>query len=179
MRFPIALLMLCGLTHFASAEPTLEIRSDLDGDGTAEVFALVGDEDGDADLLITTPKGQILAPDIAWKGGMFGQEPDLSLAPNGSLRLTSRNDSIGRNRWELILTIAYRKDAYRVAGFTYSWRDTLDLDAYGICDVNLLNGRGFLTVGNADPKPVRTPLRAPTVTDWDNAAIWDGVCEHG
>ena len=89
MRFPIALLMLCGLTHFASAEPALEVRTDLDGDGTPEVFALVGDEDGDADLLITTPKGQILAPDIAWKGGMSGQEPDLSIAVAGQIACAS------------------------------------------------------------------------------------------
>lgn len=82
--------------------------------------------------------------DIVWgSSAMFGQEPSVTTAQNGSVILTSQNSAIGRNRWEQKLTIAYRNDKLVVAGFTYSYYDTLDPNAYGECDLNLLSGKGF------------------------------------
>lgn len=140
------------------------VASDLNGDGRAERFSLV-DNDGSVDLVIeNTGGGVVVAERIAWRGGV-GQQPDLALAPNGSVLLTSRNAAIGRDRWHLTLTIAWRKGAYRVAGVTYGWVDTLDLEAWGNCDLNLLTGRGELE-DRRGKSAVRTGLQAVPVTDW-------------
>lgn len=89
-------------------------------------------------------------PDMVWgSSAMFGQEPSVTTASNGSAIVTSQNSAIGRNRWEQKLTIAYRNDQLVLAGFTYSYYDTLDPNAYGGCDLNLLTGKGF-----KDKKPI-------------------------
>ena len=49
---------------------------------------------------------------------------------------------MGRNRFARTLTVSFRKGAYVVTGFTYSYRDTLDPEAGGSCDYNLITGRG-------------------------------------
>jgi len=168
MTSPIRLaaaITLLALPAFAQQYgPT--VASDLDGDGVAEQFRLTDyQDDGIVDLEITSTHGKIIARDIAWRGGI-GQQPTIQLAPNGSVQVLSMNDSIGRNRWTQTLTIAYRRDAYRVAGFTYDWYDTLDLEDYGICDLNLLTGTGNLTKADKPMQLVRTSQKAVPVTEW-------------
>ena len=163
----LVLLLLCASP--AAAEPLgVPVRSDLNSDGRAEIFTLLDTGDGTADLQIENTgwgNGVIYAEDIAWVGGI-GQRPELDLAPNGSVQLISMNESIGRDRWELTLTIAYRADAYRVAGFTYRWRDTIENDNNGVCDLNLLTGRGLLSHNGGPERPIRTALPALPITAW-------------
>lgn len=165
---------------FVGASATAEqvgpsVRSDLNGDGQAEVFALFAGAEGTVDLQITgTGSRPIYVPQIAWRGGI-GQQPDLTLAANGSVRLTSRNDAIGRNRWSQTLTLAFRSGAYRVAGFTYSWYDTLNLADTGVCDLNLLTRRGVLEV-NESRREVRTKLSAVPVTNWSESTPIPAAC---
>lgn len=84
-------------------------------------------------------------PDMVWGSSvMFGQEPWVEALENGSISLGSQNFSIGRNRWEQKLTIAFRGLQFVVAGFSYSHYDTLDPDANGSCDLNLLTGKGIV-----------------------------------
>ena len=73
--------------------------------------------------------------------GLVGQDPTISALPNGSIAVHSENSSIGRDRWEQTLTIAYRDAAFVVAGFTYSYRDTLEPKDAGACDYNVLSSR--------------------------------------
>lgn len=73
---------------------------------------------------------------------MVGQEPEVKALPNGSIQVVTRNDSIGRDRWQQTLTLAYRNTDFVVAGFTYSYYDTLDPNANGDCDLNVLTGKG-------------------------------------
>ena len=80
---------------------------------------------------------------------MAGRATSIEALPNGSILITSHNDSIGRDRWEQKLTIAYRNFDFVVAGYTYSSYDTLDLDNTINCDFNVLTGKGKL-----DDKPV-------------------------
>ena len=174
------LLARCLLLAVLAAGPAMaqSVVSDLNGDGRAETFTLTGMDDGRADLTIDGGSSRIVARDIAWAGGI-GQKPELSLAPNGSVRLTSMNEAIGRNRWRLTLTIAYREGAYRVAGYTYSWYDTLNLPDRGTCDLNLLTGRGVLTLAERPERAVRTDLRARPVTDWTDDAPRPAACRDG
>ena len=109
----------------------------------------------------------VVYENLGWAGIAAGTLPRLELAPNGSLRLITENSAIGRNRWEQVLTIAHRDGAYRVAGYTHAFYDTLDLDSGGFCDVNLLTGRGLLQIGKGEERAVREwAMRAPPLADW-------------
>lgn len=159
--FALSLAFMC-LALTATAQT---VTSDLNGDGLAERFTLIA-HDGQADLRIeTTGHEPIIAHRIAWSGGI-GQKPTLALAPNGSVLLTSMNEAIGRNRWHLTLTIAFRQNGYRVVGYTYDWHDTLNLEDSGLCDLNLLTGKGTLRKGEGGSMPIHTNMRAILVSDF-------------
>ena len=160
------------LANAATAQDVLGVvKSDLDDSGGVEVFTLLDTGTGTADLQIDdTAMGTIFAADIAWVGGP-GQVPEIALADNGSVQVTSMNEAVGRDRWTLTLTIAYRDDSYRVAGYTYIWRDTLDLANNGVCDVNLLTGRGEVSVDGGAKQQFSQSLPAMPVGDWTEMTI--------
>ncbi len=161
----LAAFVLCA-APVAAEQIGPSVASDLDGDGVKERFTLVdAEEDYIADLVIEGPAGRIVAKDVAWRGGP-GQTPGLALAPNGSLRVMSLNEAIGRNRWFLTLTVAYRRGAYRVAGYTYEWYDTLAPSDNGVCDLNLLTGGGNLSKDGGPEVAVTTDVAALPVTEW-------------
>ena len=100
--------------------------------------------------------------DMVWGSSvMFGQEPWVTTSQNGSVIVGSQNSAIGRNRWEQKLTIAYRNDELIVAGFTYTHYDTLDPNAYGGCDFNLLTGKGF-----KNEQPIKFDINVMTVAEF-------------
>lgn len=141
------------------------VTSPVDGDINRYRAVLVETDEG-GDLYVFTDAGEgwkqvAHAKDMVWRGGMYGQEPWMEATEHGSLKIYSENSAIGRNRWEQILTIAYRNGVFRVAGYTYSYYDTLDPDANGQCDVNLLTGKGVL-----NGKSFKTSLEALPVKDW-------------
>ncbi len=129
------------------------VATDLTGDGLTDRAELsVTEEGGEADLNIwvRTADGQLdlrtTAKSVIWVGP-GGQGPEITVSPNGSLLIHSVNDSIGRERWQQTLTVAWRNDTFVLAGFTYYWHDTLDPENSGTCDVNLLTGKGERTRG--------------------------------
>ncbi len=141
------------------------VTSPVDGDINRFRAILVETEEG-GDLYVFTDAGEgwkqvAHAKDMVWRGAMYGQEPWMEANEHGSLKIYSENSAVGRNRWEQILTIAYRNGVFRVAGYTYSYYDTLDPDANGQCDVNLLTGKGVL-----NGKNFKTSLGALPVQDW-------------
>ena len=159
MRRLLALLCLAALP--AAAQEATEVQSDLNGDGTAETFAVSWDDSGETRL---TVDGRTYT-DVVWSGAMMGNTPYLEVAPNGSVRVISQNMAIGRDRWVQALTVAYRDGDYRVAGFTYDWYDTLDPDANGGCDLNLLTGRGTATV-RGETRDVAASVGALPLAEW-------------
>lgn len=157
----------------ASAGDTLIPPQSVAGSATVPVDgdiyryrAVLSETEEGGDLFIFTDAGEgwveaVHARDIVWRGGMYGQEPWLEANEHGSLKIYSENSAIGRDRWEQILTIAYRNGAFVVAGYTLSYYDTLDPDAAGKCDVNLLTGKGV-----HNDKTFKTKLPATAVADW-------------
>ncbi len=153
----------------------VEITGDLNGDGIPDraVLSQEGENDSATLHIYTGSVGGLemleeSAPNLVWMGsGMAGQQPDLRMTPHGSLEVISMNEAIGRNRWNQVLTIAFRDDIFKVAGFTYSWYDTLDLENQGVCDINLLTGKGVLSLGPEDEsKALKTDLKAMQVRNW-------------
>ncbi len=137
----------------------------VDGD-IRRYRAVLAETNEGADLYIFTDAGEgwrktVHAKDIVWRGGMYGQEPWLEATEHGSLKIYSENSAIGRDRWEKVLTIAYRNNEFRIAGYTFSYYDTLDPDAAGRCDVNLLTGKGI-----HNEKTFKTKLPSMKVDAW-------------
>lgn len=153
------------------------VTGDFDSDGSKDRAVLIDSLHGMADLwLYLSSKGadladantrpSVFAVDVAWVGSMWGQDAELLAHGGSGLQIVSQNESIGRGRWKQVLTLAFRKDTMRVAGFTYSWRDTLDLANYGTCDVNYLAGRWELAIGDQPIKKLHTAFSALPVEQW-------------
>ena len=130
-------------------------------DGELDLYVYLSADDPDARAMVAFAEG------IGFAGNAWGTEPDLTLTDRGAIRLTSKNEAIGRTRWSETLTILYRKGQVVVGGYTYTARDTLDLDYRYECDVNLFNGKGFF-----NDKPIRTNRHAMPVAAFDR----NGIC---
>jgi len=96
-------------------------------------------------------------------GGMVGEEPSIKALPNGSIAVVSQNDAVGRERWEQTLTLAFRNNAFVVAGYTYNYRDTLDPNAGFTCDYNVLTGKA--TKGGKD---LKAEAKTINIQDWND-----------
>ena len=160
-------LVLAASPAFAQ-EFTTTLVADFTGDGINDRAELVAQERGDDATLRLWRNGALAleVPAIAWVGGI-GQEPELRVTAHGSLQVTSMNEAIGRNRWRETLTIAHRGGQFLVAGYTYDWYDTLNLNDQGTCDMNFLSGKAFIDIG-----PDRTRIIRPTEMTALPLALW-------
>lgn len=145
------------------------LKADWNRDGIPDNAVLTESaaEPDQASLLIylsdsaQQPRLAVEKKNFVWRGGMYGTRPSLALNPQGSLLITSGNDAIGRGRWQQKITAMYEDGTFVVAGYTYSYRDTIDLAAGGTCDVNLLTGRGV-----RNNQEFRTSLKPMNLADW-------------
>lgn len=157
MRCFFCWLLLLGASGFAQDDTFAAghiwdvVNADWNEDGRVDKALLVinPDDSSQVDLYVylSGENGLLLdtyVPAVVWQGEMFGTQPDLDVNARGSLLIHSQNEAIGRNRWHETITVAYREGDFVVAGYTYTSRDTLDLDANFSCDVNLLTGQGVL-----------------------------------
>lgn len=175
----------------ASASPALATDliinatvGDFNGDGSQDLATLIIDDDGDVtqigmEIYLRDNERDVLTQEVSAKNlfwgsasnrALRGMEPTISTAPNGSILVHTKNDAVGRNRWDQTVTIAYRDGAFVVAGFTYSYRDTLARSDTGQCDINLLTG-----IGVRNRKPLTTRPRRVQIENWDSK-IWLRAC---
>lgn len=156
---------------------------DWDKDGSSDLAMLVApaegrDEDhavyiylndGDTNHL----KLKTVVPNKVWGDlTMAGRAPSIAALENGSILITTHNDSVGRDRWEQKLTIAYRNFDFAVAGYTYASYDTLIPDNAVNCDFNVLTGKGTL---NGEPIAITGELIF--LKDW-NDETGQKVCQE-
>lgn len=174
MRLRFAFLLFIPSAALSQGYATM-IDADLTGDGLIDRAELHENfEGGTADLNIWVRQAdgtlalRTNALSIVWVGGV-GQQPKLKVTPHGSLLIQSMNESVGRNRWHQTLTVAWRDNAFALAGYTYDSFDTLDLSAASACDVNLLNGKGERSSGaNLDQKTTfRTKSQSGPIDLWN------------
>ncbi|MBN8564147.1 MULTISPECIES: hypothetical protein [unclassified Leptolyngbya] len=145
------------------------VKADWNGDSiTDRAILTVSEADAtETDLLIylsdPSQKSRLALSkrNVAWRGAMYGTQPSLSVNPQGSLVINSANDAIGRDRWSKKITAMYENGEFVVAGYTYSYHDTLDLAVGGTCDVNLLTGRGV-----KNNQEFRTTLKPMNLENW-------------
>ena len=174
MRIIFALLLLLPTAAFAQ-NYTTTLVADFTGDGLIDRAELNENlEGGEADLNIWIRKSdgtldlRTNALSVVWVGGI-GQQPELAVTSRGSLQVISMNESIGRDRWHQTLTVAWRGNKFVLAGFTYEWYDTLNVADNGKCDVNLLSGKGTLSIGEEFEKKYafKTKSRSIPIDTWD------------
>ena len=160
-------------TAWAGDGPVM-LRGDLDGDGRPEQVTVTEDGASQVSLTIISPgKPTVTARNIAWSL----EPPSLAQAPNGSLRLMTSHMGIGRAAHEQVLTIAWRRGAWRVVGVTRNNWDKIDPDGASTCDINLLTGRGMaMRPGEPAARPVRVPQRASAVTEWQSPRNIPRMC---
>lgn len=172
MRIRSYLIAMLLIPLAAGAGPVGDlVTSDLNGDGVEESFRLIDSGSGTVDLRIAETGGDpVFAQDIAWMGGV-GQMPELTVAEDGTIKLRSMNESVGRDRWELTLSIAWHEMQYRVIGVTYAWRDTLETEAEGTCDFNLVSGQGLIERSDSGALGASAPLTALPVTEWKDTTF--------
>ena len=159
-RLASILVIACGLPSMAGAAdfPAERVIAGISGDwnkdGVSDLALIVrradiqGGEDNGLYVYLANPDESRLElalalPGTVWGGlTLYGQEPALTALPNGSFTLTTKNESVGRDRWRQTLTIAHRNNDFIVAGYTYSSYDTLDPAGGRDCDLNVLTGKG-------------------------------------
>ena len=175
-----ALALGLGLAAPAAAEPRLQdvlsaVTLSFGDDGAIDRAVLTQGQDG-ADLAIfrgvpapgpeaAALKPALAKPGLVFSGQAWGTMPSLSVNGRGALVIASQNDSIGRDRWHMTLTVAFRDGQYRVIGLTRDARDTLDPAAGSRCDLNLATGKG-----TANGRPV-TGLAPIPLADWSDEKI--------
>lgn len=120
------------------------------------LYLLKDDPKGDSALALAETKKSVV-----FSGGAWGQIPSLETNGKGSLLIKSENDAIGRDRWSQTLTVVYRNKEFLIGGVSYTSRDTLDPNAGGSCDLNLLTGKGL-----RNGKPVQGKLTPIRLADW-------------
>ena len=163
----------------AQADPLVmeTLAADLDEDGRKELAVLVGESDISLAIFGQTedygPMRLVAeGPGLAWMGSL-NEPPRMEITEAGSLRVTSSNWGIGRNKWEMDVIVAWRSGAFRVAGIRFVEVDTLELESGRSCDVNLLTGRGILTSNREDAPDiaVRAVIGAVPIEDWPENGI--------
>ncbi len=157
-------------------QPISFVSTDWNSDGLEDMAVLITSEseprEPKATLLIYLSEAPdrlrlaIRKENLVWHGRLYGNEAKLSLNDQGSLVISSQNDAIGRGRWNEKIIAMYQAGGFIVAGYTYTYRDTLDLAAGGTCDVNFLTRNG---VRNNNPFRIdKTPMN---LIDWTESSI--------
>lgn len=142
------------------------LEQDIDQNGSHEIITLRRGQDG-ADLLIQASKDADakIYPNLVF-AGLAGQIPALKALKNGSVQIISQNESVGRSRWQQVLTLVYRQDAYRIGGFTWHERDLFNEYPTIDCDLNLLTGKGFLRVNDGKQQKITTDFKNYLLKNW-------------
>jgi hypothetical protein len=158
---------------------------DWDKDGSSDLAMLVAPAEGSGEddhaVYIYLDDGdtgglklKTVVPNKVWGDlTMTGRAPSITALANGSILITTHNDSVGRDRWEQKLTVAYRNFDFVVAGYTYTSYDTLNPDNTSDCDFNVLTGKGKL-----NGKPVAVSGKLIFLKDWNDETGQEACQEH-
>lgn len=160
--------LLCGLlllsTPLLAQQESLEL--DMNGDGDPEYIQLIETKGQRQHLIIDSDAlGTTILPYVS-DGDSMAATTSLLVTPSGSIQVERAHLGIGRHKWILTITLAFRNDAIRVAGVTYQWYDTLKLEEGGTCDLNLLTGKGVWSPREGTTRQFTTDIRAPLAHNW-------------
>ena len=135
------------------------LTGDFNGDGGTDLAMIVETEPSDPmdmHFFLRDKEHNFLKPAGIVREQMYGEwngydrpgyeasdtEPELTALPNGSINLYLPAMPVGSKRTNTTLTLAYRNDAFIVAGFAYDYHDYLKDNVASDCDYNVLTGKG-------------------------------------
>lgn len=168
------------MAEAAATPPSVlfDLVLDLDGDGTLDRAALIENQDSEIAELDIYLGGGAVALDLALQSSfrkekvIEGTAMKFEHKGKASLVITSCYGCGANKSWEETLTIVHRKGVFMVAGFTRSWDWNSHLangtveTRMGGCDINFLTGRGEVTVGLDDIRPVKRKFKPVKLADW-------------
>ncbi|GHA61098.1 hypothetical protein GCM10008927_28180 [Amylibacter ulvae] len=129
------------------ATPLAIFISDVTGDGFPDKIQKLP-FDNDHDFLVISkglPDGYFEPPlAFAFPIDLWGDSPSVAVRSDTSFTAISGCFACGRYHSHQTYTIAYRNDAFVVAGYTASSADRLNATTTQ-CDVNLLTGKAIIT----------------------------------
>ena len=135
------------------------LTGDFNGDGAADLAMIVETEPEDfmdMHFFLRDKKHNFLKPAGIVHEQIYGEwndydqphyegantRPELTALPNGSIKLSIPGIPMNGARTDQTLTIAWRNDAFIVAGFAYDYHDYMKDNVASDCDYNLLTGKG-------------------------------------
>ena len=101
-------------------------------------------------------------------------EPPKATA-QGSLAISAAHQWGASKDWVEVLTIAFRKGDFVVAGYEmgWSWNSLLADGTFetleGECEINFLTGKGTLAENGDGPKPLKGHFKPVKLKDWSDA----------
>ena len=156
-------------------------RFDFDGDGTHETVQFIkGSADHQHLLIESETMGPIFVPKMAWNNSMAQQT--MFMVDQNRPKIETAHLGIGRHKWILTLTLAYRRDAVRVVGVTYTRYDSLNPSDNATCDLNHLTRKGVVSVDGKPNTTFTADQYAPKLADWSteddfwNADLFPNIC---
>ncbi|ESY65480.1 MULTISPECIES: hypothetical protein [Mesorhizobium] len=196
--------MKCLLLAFALVLPTAALAEpietqkiitaaagDWNGDGAIDLAMIVETEPGaamDMHFFLRDKEHNFLKPAGIVQEQMYGEwngydrpgyeasyiEPELTALPNGSIKLYIPGIPSNGARTDQTLTLAWRNDAFVVAGFAYDYHDYMKDNVASDCDYNLLTGKGKSSKMQPDGtrlhRTVTVEGKVVPFAEWDSGA---------
>jgi len=180
----VALALLPSGAYADDIAPSISRAVDLDGDGLSEVVRLSGQDDLELDIFAHDGSSLLASSNaVGWRNEP-SDGPRLGITPTGSLTVTSEHLN-GPSKYSATLTVAYRNQAYRIAGVTYTqwgldFADPVTGEMRGrSCDMNLLTGTGMSNFPKGGEVGLRSiELSVPILSDWRWEMLED-ICGQG
>lgn len=158
------LLFLCCATPALADQDMLH---DFTGNGASEHVRLIETKRGWQHLIIDSDThGTTFIPRIS-QGDTMAGETSIAITPAGSLEIERAHLGIGRHKWILTVTVAFRNERFKIAGITYVYYDSLDTESGKTCDLNLLSGKGIFDRASGQKELFSFTGDAPNAHNWD------------
>ena len=175
ITFGIALAALCWPSCPAGADDRLVspkdvlsvVTADWNGDGRFDRAVLVASatEADDTVLFVYLSDAatermhrRLTRKGLAWRGAAWGTQPWLDTDEEGNLLVVSENQSVGRHRWTLKLTIGFETGGFAVTGYSLLSRDAVAGGAEAACRVNYATGKGQVNDASFTLPPGAIPV---------------------
>ena len=188
------LLALVLLPTAALAEPIetqkiiTAVTGDFNGDGAVDLAMVVETQPGnpmDIHFFLRDKEHNYLKPVEIVHEQILGEwngydrpgyensdtEPELTMLPNGSIKFYLPAMPIGGQRTNMTLTIAWRNDAFIVAGVAYDYFQFQTDKIASSCDYDVLTGKGTSVKTQDDGSKVENTVsvegRVVPFAEWD------------
>jgi hypothetical protein len=175
-----------GVAFAQTLEAPQEIAIEMDGDGKPDRAVLLAGPSGDGalDLHVHLGSNSGSEPDIVKKAILNERILAFESREPGMLSITTCHGCGARKSFEETLTISYRNGTLLVGGYSRNWEwytpfaDGTDELLMGGCRIDFLSGRGWVSKGLEEEKPVAERFKPIALADWSFEKA-PSICKFG